>query len=47
VIVDPQAQLRVRLGRMDQQRRRLLAPFVAAGGFACFERGKQRSANGS
>src|SRR5688572_25215615 len=35
VVVDPQAELGVLLGRIDEQRGRLLAALVAAGGFAC------------
>src|SRR3970040_501192 len=41
VVVDAQAQLRVLLGAMDDQRRRLLAALVAGGGFARLERRDQ------
>src|SRR3954471_8618655 len=46
VVVDPQAQLRIRLGRMNEERRRLLAALVAARCFACLERCKQALGEG-
>ena len=41
VIVDAQVEERILLGRVDQQRRRLLAALVAAGRLARLQRGQQ------
>ena len=38
MIIDPEAQARIVLGRVDQQRGRLLAAIIATGGLAGIER---------
>src|SRR6266850_1306149 len=47
VVIDPEIELRIVFRGMNQQRRRLFSPLVAAGGLAGLERGEQPFGKGA